>query len=114
MIPFSAGVSPPPQTALLCRQPSAKPRARSSARSEEHTSELQSQSNLVCRLLLEKKNNIHHLDRGFISQSRDSPGHCRLYFNQRLSPLPQLILNSKTYTIHTRSRQIVVSYRLCI
>src|SRR2546430_10718768 len=27
-------------------------------RSEEHTSELQSQSNLVCRLLLEKKNDI--------------------------------------------------------
>src|SRR2546430_8627828 len=27
----------------------------SSRRSEEHTSELQSQSNLVCRLLLEKK-----------------------------------------------------------
>src|SRR2546427_7471012 len=35
------------------------PRSR---RSEEHTSELQSQSNLVCRLLLEKKkkkDNIH-------------------------------------------------------
>src|SRR2546430_10045532 len=34
-------------------------------RSEEHTSELQSQSNLVCRLLLEKKNelrdNLHRL-----------------------------------------------------
>src|SRR2546430_3917429 len=29
------------------------------ARSEEHTSELQSQSNLVCRLLLEKKNTAH-------------------------------------------------------
>src|SRR2546430_9069595 len=29
-------------------------------RSEEHTSELQSQSNLVCRLLLEKKNNVLH------------------------------------------------------
>src|SRR2546430_10246547 len=28
-------------------------------RSEEHTSELQSQSNLVCRLLLEKKKNTH-------------------------------------------------------
>src|SRR2546427_5724799 len=27
-------------------------------RSEEHTSELQSQSNLVCRLLLEKKDSI--------------------------------------------------------
>src|SRR2546430_10365526 len=33
----------------------------SAARSEEHTSELQSQSNLVCRLLLEKKNtSLHH------------------------------------------------------
>src|SRR2546430_7359290 len=30
-------------------------------RSEEHTSELQSQSNLVCRLLLEKKNNEIHI-----------------------------------------------------
>src|SRR2546430_11368542 len=29
--------------------------AITAARSEEHTSELQSQSNLVCRLLLEKK-----------------------------------------------------------
>src|SRR2546430_6371399 len=29
--------------------------ARAAVRSEEHTSELQSQSNLVCRLLLEKK-----------------------------------------------------------
>src|SRR2546427_8399555 len=37
------------------------------ARSEEHTSELQSQSNLVCRLLLEKKKhtttNQHNLKR---------------------------------------------------
>src|SRR2546430_5426000 len=31
--------------------------AQQRARSEEHTSELQSQSNLVCRLLLEKKKN---------------------------------------------------------
>src|SRR5688572_32079848 len=29
-------------------------------RSEEHTSELQSQSNLVCRLLLEKKNTSYN------------------------------------------------------
>src|SRR3989475_2511578 len=29
-------------------------------RSEEHTSELQSQSNLVCRLLLEKKNSARY------------------------------------------------------
>src|SRR5438093_8664168 len=32
---------------------------RAEMRSEEHTSELQSLTNLVCRLLLEKKNTIH-------------------------------------------------------
>src|SRR5256885_6648520 len=43
----------PPQPA----RPVAVPKARTSAsRSEEHTSELQSPCNLVCRLLLEKKN----------------------------------------------------------
>src|SRR2546430_12280504 len=36
-------------------------RQRVDFRSEEHTSELQSQSNLVCRLLLEKKKNIESL-----------------------------------------------------
>src|SRR3712207_7153724 len=35
------------------------PRPQSTARSEEHTSELQSRQYLVCRLLLEKKANIH-------------------------------------------------------
>src|SRR2546430_11587680 len=35
-----------------------KPKDDFFSRSEEHTSELQSQSNLVCRLLLEKKNNL--------------------------------------------------------
>src|SRR2546427_4514541 len=34
--------------------------ATRAARSEEHTSELQSQSNLVCRLLLEKKKKTKH------------------------------------------------------
>src|SRR3989440_8845726 len=33
----------------------APPRTRRTTRSEEHTSELQSRSDLVCRLLLEKK-----------------------------------------------------------
>src|SRR5206468_4656650 len=37
----------------------ACPRARS--RSEEHTSELQSRSDLVCRLLLEKKKKPTHM-----------------------------------------------------
>src|SRR5256886_5993936 len=48
-----------------CRSTRRRPRSESATRrsarrcprSEEHTSELQSQSNLVCRLLLEKKKN---------------------------------------------------------
>src|SRR5688572_32463461 len=35
-------------------------RLQDELRSEEHTSELQSQSNLVCRLLLEKKKSHYH------------------------------------------------------
>src|SRR2546426_5127993 len=35
-------------------------RAKDDRRSEEHTSELQSPCNLVCRLLLEKKKKIHN------------------------------------------------------
>src|SRR2546430_5699229 len=40
------------------------------ARSEEHTSELQSQSNLVCRLLLEKKKHIepHRIPRACLPE----------------------------------------------
>src|SRR5438477_8414318 len=38
-----------------CRSPSARTIPGRAARSEEHTSELQSHVNLVCRLLLEKK-----------------------------------------------------------
>src|SRR5256886_4808617 len=43
------GIDPRTQTEALGDDP---------VRSEEHTSELQSQSNLVCRLLLEKKKKI--------------------------------------------------------
>src|SRR2546430_5272799 len=43
------------RAAYLARQPRAAYWV-DFERSEEHTSELQSQSNLVCRLLLEKKN----------------------------------------------------------
>src|SRR5688500_19485059 len=46
-------------TVVMChsRTPNIK-----EIRSEEHTSELQSPCNLVCRLLLEKKKNIIHTD----------------------------------------------------
>src|SRR5688572_32762784 len=47
----SAPCTPGPRRTSSRRSP-RRPRPRS----EEHTSELQSQSNLVCRLLLEKKN----------------------------------------------------------
>src|SRR2546430_7526644 len=43
-------------TTLLTQTYRPEERAKAQ-RSEEHTSELQSQSNLVCRLLLEKKKN---------------------------------------------------------
>src|SRR2546430_12655757 len=50
------------------------------ARSEEHTSELQSQSNLVCRLLLEKKKQHHsaahsHRCEGIIAAQREVLAH---------------------------------------
>src|SRR2546425_8990441 len=40
-------------------------------RSEEHTSELQSLAYLVCRLLLEKKNNVLLIVQGDINQTLD-------------------------------------------
>src|SRR5438270_13781409 len=40
---------------LTAAEDRGMPRVHRNDRSEEHTSELQSQSNLVCRLLLEKK-----------------------------------------------------------
>src|SRR5688572_32364696 len=56
-----ADVDEPPRTQLETRESFPVPFHRHVVvdagrhRSEEHTSELQSQSNLVCRLLLEKK-----------------------------------------------------------
>src|SRR5204862_7814094 len=65
--------APPPRGALHAppRRPRPRRRARPRAddrhpprpplpRSEEHTSELQSRRDLVCRLLLEKKKKKHH------------------------------------------------------
>src|SRR2546430_6486602 len=55
-----------PRTSRVNASPDATSKAggveglTSNRRSEEHTSELQSQSNLVCRLLLEKKKKKQH------------------------------------------------------
>src|SRR2546427_8444451 len=66
---FRLPITPPLHYSITPLSASAPPGwpapASSRSRSEEHTSELQSQSNLVCRLLLEKKNNnliLHDLD----------------------------------------------------
>src|SRR2546426_6037720 len=48
-------------------------RAGRTDRSEEHTSELQSPCNLVCRLLLEKKNEHKHLANTAGALPRDYP-----------------------------------------
>src|SRR5256886_3062064 len=67
-------------------------------RSEEHTSELQSQSNLVCRLLLEKKNNntfsclVGEIEPRASGESigpffkREVPGRVGMDFNLGFSP----------------------------
>src|SRR5260370_16184374 len=47
--------SPPTSSTGRAGPGTARPRPRTPTRSEEHTSELQSHLNLVCRLLLEKK-----------------------------------------------------------
>src|SRR2546430_7661943 len=52
---FGRLASTSPLPALLAKRSRAALVAAAVYRSEEHTSELQSQSNLVCRLLLEKK-----------------------------------------------------------
>src|SRR5438046_5991170 len=49
---------------------SPTPARASSTRSEEHTSELQSLTNLVCRLLLEKKNELESTARGAWTNAR--------------------------------------------
>src|SRR5688500_19309258 len=52
------------ESAIAARTPVASCRLEATGvlRSEEHTSELQSPCNLVCRLLLEKKNTKHARD----------------------------------------------------
>src|SRR5690606_41953946 len=51
----AAQPGPAAEPAAATQPAKAPPKAVSDERSEEHTSELQSRENLVCRLLLEKK-----------------------------------------------------------
>src|SRR5256886_11453983 len=73
----------------LCFQPDVQP---NEARSEEHTSELQSQSNIVCRLLLEKKKIIRTCTSCVRSINRDiiSSRTMNSYSNHSCSPTSTL------------------------
>src|SRR5207302_5704219 len=56
--PSNRAVPPRPRAPTAAHHPSTRSRPRrprTESRSEDHTSELQSRENLVCRLLLEKK-----------------------------------------------------------
>src|SRR5262249_60550080 len=56
LFPYTTLFRSRPRSWLRAATNPARPRRPGAARSEEHTSELQSLTNLVCRLLLEKKN----------------------------------------------------------
>src|SRR2546430_5675001 len=69
--PWPLSFTPPNGESAAAIVTALMPTIPASIRSEEHTSELQSQSNLVCRLLLEKKKTLpawrrvrHDLDDG--------------------------------------------------
>src|SRR5688572_31594344 len=76
--------SPPDRCTCNTPSPAASrnTRAQVAVRSEEHTSELQSQSNLVCRLLLEKKKN----KKQYQQTTNTNTIHINNYTNDNQSP----------------------------
>src|SRR5579862_9973421 len=80
LFPYTTLFRSPPPTPQPTAQRTPSPTPPPQRRSEEHTSELQSQFHLVCRLLLETKNNTisdavhlhHHLDILLVSQRREN------------------------------------------
>src|SRR2546427_1065944 len=68
------------------------PRERASWRSEEHTSELQSQSNLVCRLLLEKKKKRENIQEQLIVRT------------WRVYPLPRELPRARSH--HANEQEV--------
>src|SRR5256886_5548276 len=99
------GSPPPRRYRLPCQVPAG------ASRSEEHTSELQSQSNLVCRLLLEKKKKHSCHDnppdaRSLISPSDVAPSipsRCRIPRLHRAST----IIASSTYNRSASAQRVI-------
>src|SRR2546427_5926314 len=75
--------------AVAVLEPAPAPAGRH-ARSEEHTSELQSQSNLVCRLLLEKK------------KKRKTSAY-KIHHRSKMQSTTEIALSATTYTSNERS-----------
>src|SRR2546430_4386278 len=76
------------------------------SRSEEHTSELQSQSNLVCRLLLEKKKTKDFQ----LTLSVLPSGVCPCPSLLSIVPNDDILRNISVYlrAVHSESRQLVL------
>src|SRR2546430_6043355 len=89
-------------------------RTNNGSRSEEHTSELQSQSNLVCRLLLEKKkkNTLTAVKDVLRGRHIGSTGRSRAVTQLGLSPLsladtPQRTTASALLSIYHRQSALM-------
>src|SRR5688572_31748850 len=83
--------SGPRSTNRLTTPSTATPIPSKPPRSEEHTSELQSQSNLVCRLLLEKKKKNKSTQ---IQQEHCNSKHTRTTYITTTCRLPSLYRSS--------------------
>src|SRR5256886_7589597 len=85
-------------------------RLRTTVRSEEHTSELQSQSNLVCRLLLEKKNisrvRVRHLPYRIRGLARHPGGRLLSRRHADRPPDPSLWKRSHAPPLRPRGREL--------
>src|SRR5256885_16297542 len=103
--------APPAQSSASCSRSKLKmrPAVRPDFRSEEHTSELQSPCNLVCRLLLEKKTNTATQIRSLRASStslntippRRLPSACALTDNHKVRHIRIYKLLLSTLTPHT-------------
>src|SRR3989339_761360 len=99
---FRSGGLPPGSAARgrPCRAPRAPSRT---PRSEEHTSELQSLTNLVCRLLLEKKKNKNKNKEKNQLDLKRTQQHNRNYIYSHSNLVILLILQSQIHT-HNSSK----------
>src|SRR5204862_2170023 len=67
---FRSSINPTPRGNKLTLYSTANVADGSTVRSEEHTSELQSRRDLVCRLLLEKKKEYYNLAEYFLNATQ--------------------------------------------